>query len=86
VVVRFLGDVSVFEGSARDGTLFVADRAVPAIPPPGLSGPVTIHARPWHLRIVEPGAGHVDAIVRSSWRAQGRQRVEAVTDHGVPLT
>lgn len=86
VVVRFLGDASVLDGRALEGAVSVADRAAPVVLPSGLAGPVTVHARPWHLRIVEPGAGHVHAVVRSSWRAQGRHRVEVVTDHGVPLT
>lgn len=85
VVVRFLGDASTLDGVACDGTVFIADRATPVVPPQGVSGPVTLHARPWHLAITEAGAGHIDAIVRSSYRSQGRQRVEAVAENGVLL-
>lgn len=85
VVVRFLGDASPLGGTARDGRVFVSDRVTPVVAPQGVAGAVTLYVRPWHLAIVEAGAGHIDATVRSSFRTQGRQRVEAVTDSGASL-
>lgn len=85
VVVRFLGDASELAGAARDGRVFVAGRETPVVAPPGVAGPVSVYARPWHLAVVDSGTGDIDATVRSSYRAHGRQRIEAVTADGVHL-
>ena len=81
-VVRFLGDASAIAGAERDGMVIVGGRPTPVAAPPGVGGTVALYARPWHLVIVDPGTGHLDATVRSSYRAQGRQRIEAATANG----
>ncbi len=44
--------------------------------PPGVIGPVKLYVRPWQLQLVELEAAHLSGTVRSSYRSQGRQRIE----------
>ena len=83
-VVRFLGDASAISGAARDGVVVVGNRPT-CVAARGLTGPVTLYARPWHLVVVDTNAGHLAATVRSSYRAQGRQRIEVVADDGTQI-
>ena len=85
-VVQFLGDAGTIEGVVRDGLVHVGGRSTGVRTPQDVTGAIRLHVRPWHLALVTPGTGHVDAIVRSSYRAQGRQRIEVVRDDGTLLS
>ncbi|MCK1450511.1 sulfate ABC transporter ATP-binding protein, partial [Bradyrhizobium sp. 35] len=38
--------------------------------------PVKLYARPWQLQFAEANEAHLTGTVRSSYRTQGRQRIE----------
>ena len=75
-VLRFLGDSIEVEAIAEGGRVLVAGQATPVSTPANLVGPVTLHVRPWQLQFVERAEAHLTGIVRSSYRSQGRQRIE----------
>ncbi|GJD97543.1 Vitamin B12 import ATP-binding protein BtuD [Methylobacterium iners] len=75
-VLKFLGDTIEVEAIAEGGRVFVNGRPTPVAAPPGLVGPVKLYARPWQLRFAEPEHAHVEGVVRTSYRTQGRQRIE----------
>ena len=52
--------------------------------PAGIIGPVKLYVRPWQLQLAEPEAAHLSGTVRSSYRSQGRQRIEVVDAEGRP--
>ncbi len=75
-VLKFLGDTIEVEAIAEGGRVLVNGRPTPVAAPPGLVGPVKLYARPWQLRFAEPEHAHVEGVVRTSYRTQGRQRIE----------
>ncbi|WP_409564688.1 sulfate/molybdate ABC transporter ATP-binding protein [Methylobacterium sp. J-067] len=75
-VLNFLGDTIEFEAIAQNGRVFVNGRETPIVVDPSRNGPIKLHSRPWQLQFVEPDEAHLQATVRSSYRTQGRQRVE----------
>ena len=64
------------EAIAQGGEVRVDGRLTPVVAPPGLVGPVKLYARPWQLQFAEAGEAHLHGTVRSSYRSQGRQRIE----------
>ncbi len=75
-VLKFLGDTIEVEAIAEGGRVLVNGRPTPVTAPDGLVGPVKLYARPWQLQFAEPEQAHVEGFVRTSYRTQGRQRIE----------
>jgi sulfate/thiosulfate transport system ATP-binding protein len=75
-VLKFLGDTIEVEAIPVGGRLLVNDRDTPIRAPEGVAGPVKLYARPWQLQFADPGSAHLHGTVRSSYRTQGRQRIE----------
>jgi sulfate transport system ATP-binding protein len=75
-VLRFLGDAIEVEAIAEGGRVRVDGKPTPVAAPAGLIGPVKLFVRPWQLQLVEPATAHLTGTVRSSYRSQGRQRIE----------
>ncbi|XYD12551.1 sulfate/molybdate ABC transporter ATP-binding protein (plasmid) [Methylobacterium sp. NMS12] len=75
-VLKFLGDTIEVEAIAVGGRLLVNDRDTPIRAPAGAAGPVKLYARPWQLQFADPESAHLHGTVRSSYRTQGRQRIE----------
>jgi len=57
-------------------------RETPVAAPASLFGPVKLYVRPWQLQLAEPEAAHLSGTVRSSYRTQGRQRIEVADPEG----
>ena len=53
--------------------------------PDGLIGPVRLYVRPWQMQLADPGEAHLSGTVRSSYRSQGRQRIEVEEAGGAAL-
>jgi sulfate transport system ATP-binding protein len=81
-VMKFLGDHVEVEAIAEGGRVLVRGRATPVAAPAGIIGPVKLYVRPWQLQLAEPEAAHLSGTVRSSYRSQGRQRIEVADDQG----
>ena len=81
-VLKFLGDTIEVEALAQEGRVLVNGRETPVVAPRRLTGPVKLYARPWQLRFTEPGDAHLEGFVRSSYRTQGRQRIEVDRPEG----
>ena len=75
-VLKFLGDTIEVEAIAQNGQVLVDGRPTPLTAPAGLVGPVKLFARPWQLQFAEAHEAHLSGTVRSSYRTQGRQRIE----------
>ena len=75
-VLKFLGDTIEVEAIAQNGQVLVNGRPTPLKAPAHLVGPVKLYARPWQLQFAEAGEAHLTGTVRSSYRTQGRQRIE----------
>ena len=75
-VLKFLGDTIEVEAIAQNGQVLVSGRTTPLTAPQGVSGPVKLYARPWQLQFAEAETAHLHGTVRSSYRTQGRQRIE----------
>jgi sulfate transport system ATP-binding protein len=75
-LLKFLGDTIEVEAIPVGGRLLVNDRDTPLRAPEGVAGPVKLYARPWQLQFADPGSAHLHGTVRSSYRTQGRQRIE----------
>jgi sulfate transport system ATP-binding protein len=81
-VMKFLGDHVEVEALAEGGRVLVRGRETPVAAPAGIIGPVKLYVRPWQLQLAEPEAAHLSGTVRSSYRTQGRQRIEVVDTEG----
>ncbi|NEU10622.1 sulfate/molybdate ABC transporter ATP-binding protein [Methylobacterium sp. BTF04] len=75
-VLKFLGDTIEVEAIAQAGEVRVDGQLTPVVAPAGLVGPVKLYARPWQLQFAEADRAHLHGTVRSSYRTQGRQRIE----------
>ncbi|WP_301288667.1 MULTISPECIES: sulfate/molybdate ABC transporter ATP-binding protein [Methylorubrum] len=75
-VLKFLGDTIEVEAIAQNGHVLVNGLPTPLTAPEGLVGPVKLYARPWQLQFAEADTAHLTGTVRSSYRTQGRQRIE----------
>ncbi|WP_375465354.1 sulfate/molybdate ABC transporter ATP-binding protein [uncultured Methylobacterium sp.] len=84
-VLRFLGDAIALDAIAEGGQVRVDGRPTPVAPPRGAIGPVRLYVRPWQLQFVEPAEAHLTGTVRSSYRSQGRQRIEVARADGSVL-
>ncbi|EIZ84530.1 ABC transporter-like protein [Methylobacterium sp. GXF4] len=82
IVMKFLGDHVEVEALAEGGRVLVRGRETPVAAPAGIIGPVKLYVRPWQLQLAEPEAAHLSGTVRSSYRSQGRQRIEVADDQG----
>jgi sulfate transport system ATP-binding protein len=60
----------------------VRGRETPVVAPAGIIGPVKLYVRPWQLQLAEPESAHLSGTVRSSYRSQGRQRIEVADAEG----
>ena len=81
-VLKFLGDTIEVEAIAQGGEVRVDGRLTPVRAPEGLVGPVKLYARPWQLQFAEGDQAHLQGVVRSSYRTQGRQRIEVDRPEG----
>ncbi|MEE7503702.1 sulfate ABC transporter ATP-binding protein [Methylobacterium mesophilicum] len=81
-VMKFLGDSVEVEAIAEGGRVLVRGRETPVVAPVGTIGPVKLYVRPWQLQLAEPEASHLSGTVRSSYRTQGRQRIEVADAEG----
>ncbi|WP_019906225.1 sulfate/molybdate ABC transporter ATP-binding protein [Methylobacterium sp. 77] len=81
-VLKFLGDTIEVEAIVQGGEVRVNGRLTPVKAPSGLVGPVKLYARPWQLQFAEPDQAHLEGSVRSSYRSQGRQRIEVDRPEG----
>ena len=75
-VLKFLGDTIELEAIAQNGRILVNGRETPVTAPSGAIGPVKLYLRPWQLQFADEPAAHLNGLVRSSYRTQGRQRIE----------
>ena len=83
-MLRFLGDAIEVEALVEGGQVRVDGKPTPVVAPAGLIGPVKLFVRPWQLQLVEPATAHLTGTVRSSYRSQGRQRIEVVATSRPP--
>jgi sulfate/thiosulfate transport system ATP-binding protein len=81
-VMKFLGDSVEVEAIAEGGRVLVRGRETPVIASAGTIGPVKLYVRPWQLQLAEPESAHLSGTVRSSYRTQGRQRIEVADAEG----
>ncbi len=81
-VLKFLGDTIEVEAIAQDGQVSVDGKLTPVVGKRGLTGPVKLYARPWQLQFAESSEAHLHGTVRSSYRTQGRQRIEVDRTEG----
>ncbi|WP_147079625.1 sulfate/molybdate ABC transporter ATP-binding protein [Methylobacterium haplocladii] len=81
-VLKFLGDTIEVEAIAQGGHVLVNGRETPVSAPDGLVGPVKLYVRPWQLQFADAHEAHLEGFVRSSYRAQGRQRIEIDRPNG----
>ncbi|MGU3538619.1 sulfate/molybdate ABC transporter ATP-binding protein [Methylobacterium sp. A54F] len=84
-VLRFLGDTIEVDAIAEGGRVLVDGRPTPVAAQAGQIGPVKLYVRPWQLQLTDLPAAHLDGTVRSSYRSQGRQRIEVERGSGKPL-
>ncbi len=75
-VLKFLGDAVEVSAVARDGGVEVNGRATPVQAPANSGRDLKLYVRPWQIRLTRPDDAHFVAIVQSSYRTQGRQRIE----------
>ncbi|MCE4223797.1 sulfate/molybdate ABC transporter ATP-binding protein [Methylobacterium sp. C25] len=75
-VLKFLGDTIEVEAIAQNGRVHVNGRETPVSAPASAVGPVKLYVRPWQLQFADEEHAHLNGFVRSSYRAQGRQRIE----------
>ncbi|GJE61924.1 Sulfate/thiosulfate import ATP-binding protein CysA [Methylobacterium trifolii] len=79
-VLKFLGDSveveALVEGTGGQARVLVNGRPTPVAAPANTIGPVKLYVRPWQLQFAEAHDQHLAGTVRSSYRSQGRQRIE----------
>ena len=84
-VLKFLGDSVEVEAIVEGGQVLVNGRPTPVRAPEGAIGPAKLYVRPWQLQFAEAGSTHLAGTVRSSYRSQGRQRIEVERSDGKVL-
>ena len=75
-VLKFLGDTLEVDAIVNDGRVEVNSRSVSVKAPGGTAGPIKLYVRPWQLQFTDGDSAHLQGIVHSSYRTQGRQRIE----------
>lgn len=84
-VFKFLGDTIEVDAIAEGGRVLVNGREAPVTAPISAVGPVKLYVRPWQLQLSEEDSAHLNGLVHSSYRAQGRQRIEVDRPGGKAL-
>lgn len=78
-VMTFLGEVTQFAAELIDKRVLVQGRAVNVDIPADLWGKVRLYCRPWELRLVPLGEGHVAGVVAAIRRVGSMRRVEVTS-------
>jgi sulfate transport system ATP-binding protein len=75
-VMNFLGDAVRFDATVADGRVILQGRPLGFAPPAGVSGPVSLYCRPWHIRLVPPGEEDASGTIAGIRRLAGARRIE----------
>lgn len=75
-VMTFLGQAARFPADIRDGRVLVYGRPVPVAAPRATIGQASLYCRPWHLKPVALGQGHVTGTISGIRRLGSMRRIE----------